>query len=222
MSKLELQEECKYWRLPYSGNKDILKGRLEDNIKANKGQMILPFTIKVPPVLPSTPGKRRRNQSVSEDDETEEDDVAPSQKEIKLSVKEEASIEKESKKTCNQVLGVTTEAPASSAGHALQEDNDPIREEDVPGREIVGLTSFPQGEFHQNQSLTGENIKISKNQNYGDSPSKPRSPHHFHHPFEVHKNHQNSPFKSPQPGIHREPKSRAPHNGPGTQCTKLE
>ena len=112
---------------------------------------------------------------------------------------------KEDQGECSKVHEVSTQAFLQPTGHVLQEDHYHISGEDDPGRAIAGTISFPQGEFQtQNQPVTGEITKIIKNCNYGDSPSKLRSPRENHHKFVVHNNHQKSPLKSPQPGVHSE------------------
>ena len=159
MSVVDLREECRFWRLHVSGKKEVLIKRLEDNGK-EKGQLLLPFQIKVPD-LPTTPGKRSRKEDSSSDDE---DSQQPSQKEMKFM--------KEGNRIQEEVPALT---PPLVSRHPLQEDNCPGGAKDVQGREIAGPLSFPQGELSQKQQSNSS--KQHKQQN-GESPSKLRPVHH--------------------------------------------
>lgn len=132
MSADELRDECRFWRLPVGGRKDILIRRLENN---SNGQRILPFKLLVPQLKkdqPMTPSKRPRSQSSTNDDGCDDDaSLEPSQKEFMLSRDydyddddaRKLDVKKEIRSKADELQPeVTTRPPPIVASNALQED----------------------------------------------------------------------------------------------------
>ena len=209
MSKIELQNECKYWGLPVGGRKDEMISRLEKN---TKNQSVLPFKLKLGM---STPSKRRRRSS-------DEEEVQPSP--AKMFRNEGSRKDLEANEGRNR-LESPASAPPKQPAHALEEDiSTNIRS--IQGGAIAGSSSFPQkGPSSANSNLNEQQNKISKQQNNSSN---------FHFKISRLSNHfsQNRPgtsgktpnitnFQNSSPGENNRNRMLAPHNGQGETHTEL-
>ena len=195
MTAEELRKECKFWRLPVGGRKDILIRRLEGNCS---GQKVLPFKITIPQreaiLLPQTPSKRLRNQSTrkqdEDDDDYDDDDdrkLGPSQKEMKFDNDDDDDEGQNALKARDTLQDsnhhrTPATAPPFTASHALQEDNvtSPVKSAHIT---IAGEFSFP----HKRGAIAGETsfpqmgTKTTKQQKQQTKQQKPKMVNHHHH-----------------------------------------
>ena len=168
MTAKELRAECKFWGITVGGRKSVLISKLEANAR---GQKILPFKLAI-----STPCKRSRNQSINDDgnndaqvnsdDEYDDDDVRPSQKEIKLECDDQDDDDEENRK--DQSKGsrmqnddnccddddddeVRTEGRMNPVKH--DENDDDVRSSETPA------AASPAAHDHALQEDTSQTVK---------------------------------------------------------------